>query len=54
MTTEEKIKQLELENENLRLRLEGISSKHRAWDFDGLWVLLPVMGMITGIVYYLF
>lgn len=53
MTTEEKITQLELENEQLQLRLAQLNQKQNGY-MEGLWVLIPALGMISGIIRYLF
>lgn len=43
-----RIAALELENENLRLKLAAIKEENQGAWTSWIWVLVPVVGMIVG------
>lgn len=53
MTIEERLEQVAKDNEQLRLQLEALETP-QSWKLNGWWVLLPIMGTITGMVFTLF
>jgi len=54
MTDQNKLKELQLERENLELKLaiEKESNKN-CWN-SWIWVLVPVVGMVIGTIYRLY
>lgn len=49
-----RIEELELENENLRLRLATIKKENKEAFGSWIWALVPVVGMLVSIVPRLF
>lgn len=46
--------QLKLENERLKMENERIHlklDKNERFDFNNLWVLVPIIGMLYGLLY---
>ncbi|MHC5227837.1 hypothetical protein ACYSNW_06105 [Enterococcus sp. LJL99] len=46
-----KLRQLELENENLRLNLQIMKESNKEDWQSWIWVLVPVVGMVVGAIY---
>lgn len=52
--TELELLQLKLENERLKMENERIQlklDKNEHFDFNNLWVLVPIIGMLYGLLY---
>lgn len=47
----DKLRQLELENENLRLNLQIMKESNKEDWQSWIWVLVPVVGMVVGAIY---